>query len=124
MSAEASKGFRIWEWAVILGLMIVAAEVPQFVGLDQRWEEPIVYTVVLFTVLTLALRPAWDRRVFWASLAVIFVLHSIALVVVEYSFPSAMQGFHGFPQIIVAMAEGLLIAIVLWRSSMGRVPPR
>jgi hypothetical protein len=124
MSAEASKGFRIWEWAALLGLAVVAEAVAQLAGLNQRWEEAIVYTVVLFAVLTLALRPAWDRKVFWASLAAIFVLHSIALVVVEYSFPSAMQGFHGFPRTIVAMAEGLLIAGVLWRSSMGRVPRR
>lgn len=124
MSAETSKGFRIWEWAAILGLAVVAVAVPQLVGLNQQWEDAIVYTVVLFAVVTLALRPAWDRRVFWESLAAIFVLHSIALVVVEHSFPSAMQGFHGFPRTIIAIAEGLLIAGVLWRRSMGRIPQR
>ena len=124
MSAQASKGFRIWEWAAILGLVVVAVAVSELVGLNERWEDAIVWTVVLFVALILALRPAWGRRVFWGSLAAIFVLHCVALGVAEYSLPSVMQGFHGLPRTIVVMAEGLVIAGVLWRRAMGRVPQR
>ena len=52
---------------------------------QRKMEDAIVWTVVIFVALILALRPAWGRRVFGEALAAIFVLHCVALGVAEYS---------------------------------------
>lgn len=79
----------------------------------------IVYTVIVFTAVIIPLRPAWGRIKFWRNLAPIFLLHVLAVVVIEQSLPSSSEGPHGLPVVAAGMAEAVLIAGVLWKSSMG-----
>ena len=62
-------------WAIIIVLGVAAVAISEGVGLSQKWEEGIGYTVVLFTVLVTVLRPAWGRPRFWRNLALLFTLH-------------------------------------------------
>jgi hypothetical protein len=118
MSAAEGKGFSIGEWVIIFGLAAIAVALTEISGLSSKWEDATVYTVVLFTVVVLALRPAWGRRAFWEGLLAIFVLHVLAVIVLEQSLPAVAKGFHGVPMTIAGMAEAVLIGGVLWKRSM------
>jgi len=118
MSAAGSKRFSTWEWVTVLGLAAITVAISKVADLTQNWQDAAVYTVILFVALILALRPAWRHKIFWEGLVVIFVLHVLAVIVLEQSFPSVVRGLHGLPSTIVLMAEGLLIAGILWKKSM------
>jgi hypothetical protein len=118
MRAAGEKKFSIVEWVVIFGLGATAVAITQFVAINQNWQDAIVYTVVLFTVVILALRPAWGRKAFWRNLTLIFVLHILAILVIEQSLPAGKRGLHGLPLTLIGMMEALLIAGALWKRSM------
>jgi hypothetical protein len=118
MHVADGKKLSIREWVVIFGLVALAVAVSEFVGVSQKWENAIVYTVLVFTAVVIALRPAWGRRAFWTSLMAVFLLHCIAIAVVEQSLPPTSAGPHGLPLVAVGMAEGILVAGVLWKRSM------
>jgi branched-subunit amino acid permease len=118
MRVAGGKKFSIREWALIVVLVVFAVAITEFVGVRQKWENAIVYTVLVFTVVIMALRPAWGRSRFWKTLVPIFLLHVLAVVVIEHSLPPGSEGPHGLPLTAVGMAEGVLIASVLWKRSM------
>src|SRR6266851_9357254 len=97
MRVAGGKKFSIGEWVVMFGLAALAVAVTEFVGVSQKWENAIVYTVLVFTVVIMALRPAWGRRTFWRNLVPIFLLHVLAIVVIEQSLPPGSKGPHGLP---------------------------
>ena len=117
MRVAGGKKVSIWEWVVVFGLTALAVAVAEFLGVSDKWENTIVYTVIVFTAVIIALRPAWGRRPFWQTLLPIFLLHCLAVVVVEQSLPSTSAGPHGLPLDAAGMAEGLLICAVLWKRS-------
>lgn len=119
MHIANGKKLSIQEWVVVFGLAALAVAMTEFAGVSQKWENAIVYTVIVFTAVIIPLRPAWDRRLFWQNLVPIFVLHCLAVVVIEQSLPSSSVGPHGLPLVAAGMAEGVVIAGVLWRRSMG-----
>lgn len=91
----------------------------EFLGVGRKWEHAIVYTTVLvFTAVIMALRPAWGRKALWQNLVPVFLLHVLAVVVIEQSLPPGSEGPHGLPLTAAGMAEGVLIAGVLWKRSM------
>src|SRR5947209_6743727 len=118
MNVAGGKKFRMWEWVLICVLVALAVVITEFVGVRQKWENAIVYTILVFAVVVMALRPAWGRSAFWKNLAPIFLLHVLALVVIEKSLPPGSEGPHGLPLTAAGMAEGVIIASVLWKRSM------
>lgn len=118
MSVADDKRLSSREWVVILGLAALAVAITEFAGASQKWENAIVYTVIVFTAVIIPLRPAWGRRAFWQNLVPIFLLHVLAVVVIEQSLPSSSAGPHGLPLVAVGMGEAVLIAGVLWKRSM------
>ena len=118
MRVAGGKKFGIGEWVLIVVLVALAVAITEFVGVRQKWENAIVYTVLVFTVVIMALRPAWGRSAFWKTLVPIFMLHVLAVVVIEQSLPPGSEGPHGLPLTAAGMAEGVLIAGVLWKRSM------
>jgi hypothetical protein len=118
MRVAGGKTLSIGEWVVAFGVVALAVAIAEFVGVSQKWEHAIVFTVLVFTAVVIALRPAWGRRAFWPSLMAIFLLHCIAIAVVEQSLPPTSAGPHGLPLVAVGMAEAVLIAGVLWKRSM------
>jgi hypothetical protein len=117
MRVAGGKTLSIGEWVVAFGVVALAVAIAEFVGVSQKWEHAIVFTVLVFTAVVIALRPAWGRRAFWPSLMGIFLLHCIAIAVIEQSLPSTSSGPHGLPMVAVGMAEAVLIASILWKRS-------
>jgi hypothetical protein len=98
--------------------MAFAIAISQFIGMSRNWEDAVVYTVVLFTVVTLALRSAWGYARFWQNLTRIFALHLLAVIIFEQALPPGVRGPHGLWLVIGGMAEGLLIAGVVWKKTV------
>src|SRR5947209_3905613 len=110
MRVAGGKTLSIGEWVVSFGVVALAVAIAEFVGVSQKGEHAIVFTVLVFTAVVIALRPAWGRRAFWPSLMAIFLLHCIAIVVVEQSLPPTSAGPHGLLLVAVGMAEAVFIA--------------
>jgi hypothetical protein len=118
MSLASGKKLSIGEWLVVFGLTALAVAVTEFIGVGQKWENAIVYTVIVFTAVIIPLRPAWGRSGFWPSLIGILLLHCIAIVVIEQSLPPSSAGPHGLPLVVAGMAEAVIVGSVLWKRSM------
>ena len=118
MRVAGGKRSSVGEWVVIFGLVALAVAVTEFVDVSQKWENAFVYTVLLFTVVIIVLRPAWGRRAFWRNLVPIFLLHVLGVTVIEQSLPLGSEGPHGLPLTGAVMAEGVIIVSVLWKRSM------
>ena len=88
---------------------------PLLIGLEQTCEDGVVYTVVLFAAIGTALPPAWGHRSFWISLALIFIGHTIILLVVLQAFPPRQFGIPKLLLIPAGAIEGTFIAGTLWK---------
>jgi hypothetical protein len=108
------KKFAILEWVIFLGISSCAVAASEVIGLKQLWEDGVVYTVVLFAAIGTALRPAWGRRSFWGSLALIFAGHTIVLLVVLQVLPPRRFGIPKLLLIPLGAIEGIFI---LWMLS-------
>jgi hypothetical protein len=107
------KKSTILEWVIFLGLSICAVAASEVIGLKQLWEDGVVYTVVLFAAIGTALRPAWGRKSFWTSLALIFAGHTIVLLVVLQVLPPRRFGIPKLLLIPAFAIEGVFIASML-----------
>jgi hypothetical protein len=111
------KHFTVFEWAVIIGFAAVAIVVADLLGLHDKWNDVFVYTVVLFGVVLLALRPAWGRRTFWTNAIVALSLHLVAVIIVVQALPVSMARLPWLVLIGIGMLEGLLLAGLLWKGA-------
>ena len=109
------KKFAILEWVIFLGLSACAVAASEVIGLKQLWEDGVVYTVVLFAAIVTSLRPAWGRKSFWTSLALIFTGHTIVLVVVLQALPPRRFGIPKLLLIPLGAIEGVFILGILWK---------
>jgi hypothetical protein len=107
--------FTILEWLLILGVTALAIAVSELIGLPHHWKDAAVYTVVVFAVVILALRAAWDRAAFWRSLALVFAGHTIVVLVAVQALPHGRLGFPKLLLIPIGGVEGVLIAALLRR---------
>jgi hypothetical protein len=109
-----AKRSDIWEWATILGSMAMAVALSRLLGLEAKWKDAIVYTVMLFTVVAFALRLAWGCGVFWRNFLALIVLHVIVVIGGVQAIPFA----YVIPKLLfipVGMVEAVLIIAVLWK---------
>ena len=105
----------VWEWVLIFGLTVAAIAVTKNIGLAQKWQDGIVYTVALFAVITGSMRPAWNLAGFYRNLSLLFLLHIVGMVVL---ISVLRVGALGIPKLIWTMAliaEAVLFSAVLWR---------
>ncbi len=109
------KKFATLEWVIFWGLSICAVAASEVIGLKQMWEDGVVYTVVMFTAVLLALRPAWGRKSFWSSLALIFAGHTILLLAVLQALPPRRFGIPKLLLIPVFAIEFVFILGILWK---------
>jgi hypothetical protein len=116
----AQEKFAVLEWAIMLGLTACAIAVSDTTGLNQLWKDGVVYTVVLFAVMGTTLRPAWGRKSFWTSLALIFAGHTIVLVMLLEALPLRRFGIPKLLLIPIAAVEGLFITGILWKRMKTR----
>ncbi len=115
MRTADGKEFAVWEWAILFGVTAAAIATTDVVGLSQRWEDAVVYTVALFAIVIMALRAAWRRPGFWQNLLLVFALHVVGIAVLISVLP---LGTFGVPKIfwsISLIVEALLVGSVLWK---------
>ena len=110
---KAPQRNSVLEWSVLVGLTVIAIALTKLFGLNQRWSDAAVYTVVVFTVVIEMLRPAWGRADLWRSLLLIFALHVIAILVLVQAMPRNWHGIPGLLMTVVGMTEGLLVISAL-----------
>ncbi len=118
MSIAGGNRFRLWEWVIIVGLGCGTIATAEAFHVSEPWEIAVAYTVIVFIVVILALRPVWDRRAFWDSLMIVFGVHAVAVVVIEKAFPLLANGLRGIPLILLGIVEGLILASVLWKRAV------
>src|SRR5467141_1434087 len=87
MQMIGQKKSTILELVIFWGLSICVVVASEVIGLKQRWEDGVVYTVVLFAAIGTALRPAWGRKSSWTRLALIFAGHTIVLLAALQALP-------------------------------------
>ena len=115
MQLEGGKGFRFWEWIVIFGALAAGIAITARLSIRQGVSDIVIYTIVVFTVVLLALRQAWQSLTFWTSLLIAFCFHTIAAVIVLNIGRLRNQRFTGLPLIVVGVVEGLSIAAFVWK---------
>ena len=124
MKIAGRKNSTFWEWTVLFGSMAATIAAVKAIGVSQKWEAPAVYTVIIFVVVVISLRPAWGRANFWRALIVIFLIHTLGIYFAIREFPILNAGFHGMLLTLAAVVEGLVIASFLWRASIKKPAQR
>jgi hypothetical protein len=109
------KKSTILELVIFWGLSICAVVASEVIGLNHLWRDGVVYTVVVFTAVLLALRPAWGRKSFWSSLALIFAGHTIVLLAVLQAMSPRRHGIPKLLLIPVFAIEFVFITGMLWK---------
>jgi|SRR5205807_3823627 len=115
MRMVGQKKFAILEWVILLGLTACAIAAAEVIALNQLWKDGVVYTVVVFAVVLTGLRPAWGRKSFWSSLALIFAGHTIVLLVVLQALPPRRFGIPKLLLIPLGSIESIVIGGMLWK---------
>ncbi len=115
------KRFATLEWIIFLGLSTGAVAASEVIGMNQLWEDGVVYTVVLFTAILLTLRPAWGRESFWRNVMLIFAGHMVAVVVVVQELSPRRFGMPKLLLIQVAALEFVLIVGMLRKRKALRI---
>jgi hypothetical protein len=109
------KKSTILELVIFWGLSICAVAVSEVLGLKPLWEDGVIYTVILFAAIGTALRPAWGRKSFWTSLALIFAGHTIVLLAVLQALPPRRFGIPKLLLFPICAIEGTFIVGMLWK---------
>ncbi len=109
------KKSAILEWVILLGLTACAIAASEVIGLNQLGKDAVVFTVVVFAVVITGLRPAWGRKSFWSSLALIFAGHTIVLLAVLQALPPRRFGIPKLLLVPIGGIESVFIAGVLWK---------
>ena len=118
MRLAGLKEFTMLEWIILFAVMAAAVMATERLGLSRQWKDAVIYTVVVFTVVLVALRPAWGRSAFWQTLASVFAVHVVAVFIIIQAFPAAARGFPGLFLIIAGMAESVALGGVLWKRAV------
>jgi hypothetical protein len=99
-----------------LALSVGAVVASEVIGLNQLWEDAVVYTVVLFAAILTVVRPARGRKSFWRSLALIFIAHTVVLLAVLRELSPRRFGVPKLLLVPIGAIEGVVIAGILWKT--------
>lgn len=109
--------FVILGWGLPIGLTVAGIAVSEAVGLRAEWEDLIVLTIVVFTVLITSLRSFWSLVAFWRNLAFLFAGHLLAVLIAVQLLPQRRFGIPKLLLTAVGVAETFLIGTVLWKTA-------
>ncbi len=105
---------------VIATLMSLAWIAVYLLRLSTNWEDGVVTTAVLFSALTLALRPAWPSARLWRDMSVALALHWLVLAAIVQVLTSNSIRMGGPLRTIAVIVEGVFLLSVLWRRNVSR----
>ncbi len=111
-----AREFKAWQGLCVLGATAIAVVVAAILRLDEKWRDAFVFTVLVFSAAILAVRVAWNRRVFWRNVLLLFVLHALAVTAIAQALPPN-YGVPGLALTAVAMVESVLLTGILWRTA-------
>jgi hypothetical protein len=112
MSTLSRGDVTIGEWLVGGCVVITAVVAGKPAHLAPKWQDALVYTVIVFTGVLIALRPAWHKAVFWAWFLPIFLAHTLAIYFITRALPPASEGLQGLLLILSVVAEGKAIVLL------------
>lgn len=115
MSTLGRGDITTGEWLVGGCVVITAVVAGKVAHLAPKWQHALVYTVIVFTGVLIALRPAWHKAVFWAWFLPIFLAHTLAIYFITRALPPASEGLQGLLLILSALAEGGAIVLLFCR---------
>jgi hypothetical protein len=118
MNVVGRKRPTVGEWLLVGAILVFTVGATEFLGATQKLENAVVYTVLVFTALIIALRPMWGRRAFWHDLVLVFLFHLLGVVIVYHVLPLGTQGLHGLPLVEVGLVELTLLISVLAKRAM------
>jgi hypothetical protein len=108
-----NEHFRTWSLLIVFATSGAAVAITEFSGVSGKWEDVIVFTVLLFTGLILLCRTRWRTWEFWRNLVLTFALHAVAVGVIFQTVSIGPRGIPGLVMTAITMVEGVLI-IVVW----------
>jgi hypothetical protein len=111
------KNTSFFEWVIIFGSLIAVIATSEALRISEKWESACAYTIMVFVVVVISLRPTWGRSIFWWRLAGVFVIHVLLISIITQFLPATSQGFSGIPMIIAGIAEVLMVGTILWRGT-------
>jgi|SRR5437773_7722215 len=103
---------------VALGLGLLAAWVSDLHLLSENTASAAGYTVIVFVVLAMALRPAWRRLRLWVDLLTLLVLHSILFLPLVNLLDTHSIRLNWAIALPFVMTELMLALGVLWRRNV------
>jgi hypothetical protein len=113
---------------ILVAVALVVGILAGWLIVFHRWNENVTraaaYTVGIFVLLGMALRPAWHRLRFWVDLSILLALH-VALVLSLVTFLNShsirLNWAIALPLVVVELPLALG---VLWRRNVrGPLPP-
>jgi peptidoglycan/LPS O-acetylase OafA/YrhL len=85
-------------------------------------QHALVYTVIAFGGVLIQLRPAWRKAIFWAALASVFLVHTLAIYFITRALRTTHEGLDGFLFVLVVLTEAGAICSLLWQIAENRTP--
>jgi hypothetical protein len=107
--------FGVWGWVAVFSIGGAVVLITESIGIHQKWEDVVVFTVLLFTTLILLYRACWGSRSFWLKLLLIFILHAIGTTIILQSVPIGSHGIPGLLMTAITMVEGVCFIVLLDR---------
>ena len=101
-----------------IGLGTAAAIVQLKVRFVAGWFSVCQYIALLFATIILSFRPAWGRRIFWWGLGILLGLHTLAGLLLVFSFSAWLHVLGSFRSVIF-LADLLMTMAVLWRITIA-----
>ena len=112
---------KIEDWLAITfasGLGFLVWWILQSHKLSDNVAHATAYSVIVFVLLAISLRPAWRRIQLWADLLILLVLHSILLLLLVNFLDTHSVRLNWALAMPFVLFEGFLALAVLWRRNM------
>jgi uncharacterized membrane protein len=109
--------------AVALVVGILAGWLIVFHAWNENVTRAAAYTVGIFVLLVMALRPAWHRLRLWVDLGISLVLHSIVILLLLKFLDAHSVRLNWALALPFVAAEMLVLLSLLWRRNVSDSSP-
>jgi uncharacterized membrane protein len=122
MSRELDfEGWTLVAVALVVG--VLAGWLIIFHGWNENVTRAAAYTVGIFVLLVMALRPAWHRLRLWVDLGISLVLHSIVILSLLKFLDAHSVRLNWALALPFVAVEMLVLLSLLWRRNVSDSSP-